>query len=182
MKKFLYLWLSLIVIVSSVFSITVAQNGENEYNQDANQQNQTVTQDSNNNWDWVVSNPMDMLDSIKHDANKRRSDEVQNTKLDNTISECDEVWVWLWFTITKTICNIKKNIHSYLQYAVFAWLTLATIFIIRNGFQLVTSSDRGKQMWTFKNNIIHIIIWVVLLISFYYILDIFVTLVNFVTE
>jgi hypothetical protein len=168
MKRILYLWLSTIVVICSIFSITLAQEKSDRWK-----------------WDWTVNqDPIGVLDSVKRNANKDRSNEVQNTKLDYTMSECiwDSIWGWVWFTITKTLCNIKVNIRAYLQYTVFAWLTLATIFLIRNGFRLVTSSDKWKQMWIFKKNIIYIIIWVVLLISFYYILDIFVTLVNFVTE
>jgi hypothetical protein len=174
MKKTLYLWLSLLVIISSITSISLAQDPTpgNEKKGDS-QGEWTVEQD-----------PIWVLDTVKRNANKDRSDEVQNTKLDYTMSECigDSVPWWAWFTITKTLCNIKVNIRAYLQYIVFAWLTLATIFLIRNGFQLVTSPDRSKQMWTFRKNITYIIIGVILLISFYYILDIFVTLVNFVTE
>jgi hypothetical protein len=46
----------------------------------------------------------------------------------------------------------------------------------------VTASDRGKQMSEFKKNFIYIIIWVVLLISFYYIIDVFVSFVNLIAE
>ena len=173
MKKILYLWLSLVVIISSLFSVSLAQKSVGNNNPSNGQGEWTVEQD-----------PIWVLDTVKRNANKDRSDEVQNTKLDYTMSECigDSVPWWAWFTITKTLCNIKVNIRAYLQYIVFAWLTLATIFLIRNGFQLVTSPDRWKQMWVFKKNVTYIIIGVVLIISFYYILDIFVTLVNFVTD
>lgn len=173
MKKTLYLWLSLVVIISWTFSISLAWQAEEKDTQSNAQGEWTVKQD-----------PIWVLDTVKRNANKDRSDEVQNTKLDYTMSECigDSVPWWAWFTMTKTLCNIKVNIRAYLQYIVFAWLTLATIFLIRNGFQLVTSPDRWKQMWVFKKNVTYIIIGVVLIISFYYILDIFVTLVNFVTD
>lgn len=173
MKRILYLWLSLLVIISSITSISLAQDPTpgNEKKGDT-QGEWTVEQD-----------PIWVLDTVKRNANKDRSDEVQNTKLDYTMSYCNEaIGGWVWFTITKTICNIKMNMRNYLQYIIFAWLTLATIFLIRNGFKLVTSPDRWKQIWVFKKNVTYIIIGVVLLISFYYILDIFVTLVNFVTE
>lgn len=172
MKKTLYLWLSLVVIISWTFSISLAWQAEEKDTQSNAQGEWTVKQD-----------PIWVLDTVKRNANKDRSDEVQKTKLDYTMSYCNEaIWGWAWFTITKTICNIKMNMRNYLQYVIFAWLTLATIFLIRNGFKLVTSPDRWKQMWVFKKNVTYIIIGVVLLISFYYILDIFVTLVNFVTE
>jgi hypothetical protein len=61
-------------------------------------------------------------------------------------------------------------------------LSAATILLIWNGFKLVTSSDREKQMTTFKKNLIYIIIWVVLLVAFYFIIDVFVSFVNLVGE
>ena len=128
---------------------------------------------------------MTVLDSVKWNANKNRSEQVQKTKLDNTTSRyCNELGVSVEsnFTITKTLCNIKMNISSYLEYLIYIWLTAATIFIIRNWFQLVTSPDRGKQIWVFKKNIIYIVVGVILLISFYYIIDIFVSMVKLVAE
>jgi hypothetical protein len=56
------------------------------------------------------------------------------------------------------LCNIKANLGNYLQYVVYIGLTAATILLIRNGFKLVTASDRGKQMSEFKKNFIYIII------------------------
>jgi hypothetical protein len=62
----------------------------------------------------------------------------------------------------------------------YIWLTGATIFIIRNWFKIVTATDKEKQIWVFKKNMINLIIWVILLTSFYFILDAFVSVVNFV--
>jgi hypothetical protein len=64
----------------------------------------------------------------------------------------------------------------------FIWLAAATILIIWNGFKLVTSPDRDKQMTTFKKNLIYIIIWVTLLLGFYYFLDIYVWIINLFSD
>jgi hypothetical protein len=64
----------------------------------------------------------------------------------------------------------------------FIWLAAATILLIWNWFKLVTSSDRGKQMTTFKKNLIYIIIWVTLLLWFYYFLDIYVWIINLFSD
>jgi 4-hydroxybenzoate polyprenyltransferase len=64
----------------------------------------------------------------------------------------------------------------------FIGLTAATILLIRNWFLIVKSTDREKQIWVFKKNLLYIVIWVFLLIWFYYIIDIFVSVVNIVTE
>ena len=129
------------------------------------------------------TSPIQVLNAVKWNANKHKSEEVQKTELDvvNSI-DCDEIAVGTNFTITRTLCSIKKHSQSYLEYVIYVWLTAATIFLIRNGFQLVTAPDRWKQIWIFKKNLKYIIIWVILLISFYYILDIFVTTVNLIAE
>ena len=163
MKKIIYLSLSLFVLLWSIFSISFAQQdpGGRAYDK----------------------SPIDVLNAVKWNANKYKSEEVQNTELDKVNSiDCDEIAVGTNFTITRTLCSIKKHAQSYLEYVIYIWLTAATIFLIRNGFQLVTASDRWKQIWVFKKNLTYIIIWVILLISFYYILDIFVTTVNLVAE
>ena len=129
------------------------------------------------------NDPITVVDSFYKKANKKSSDRVQNTDLDAVTSNyCNELGVDGRFSITKTLCNIKANIWDYLQYIMYIGLSAATILLIRNGFKLVTSSDREKQMKEFTKNLINIIIWVVLLTAFYYIIDIFVSVVNLVAE
>ena len=142
---------------------------------------QSTNQQSNNSI--FNQNPVSVLDSFYTESNRNNSDIVQNTDLDWVTSNyCNELAVDGRFSITKTLCNIKLHIGDYLQYVMYIWLSAATILLIRNGFKLVTSSDRDKQMTAFKKNFIYIVIWVVLLISFYYIIDIFVSFVNLVAE
>ena len=130
---------------------------------------------------WSRNNPMSFLENVVDKANE--NDEVQNTDLDGISSKaCNELWVDGRFTFSKTLCYIKNNIKDYLDYMLYFWLTIATILIIRNGFQLVTAQDGSKQIEKFKKNMIYIVIWVVLLISFYYIIDIFISVVNLVGE
>lgn len=130
------------------------------------------------------SSPVGILEQVKQNANQKRSEEIQNTDLDNVTSKwcVDVLWNRKGFTITNTLCNIRMNIKSYLQYVVYLWLSAATIFLIRNGFQLVTSSDRSKQMGEFKKNLKYIIIGVILLVWFYYIIDIFTSVVNYIAN
>lgn len=128
-------------------------------------------------------NPVRALDTFHDKANNSSSNRVQRTDLD-TISSgpCKELSVDGRFTITRTLCNIKASVWDYLQYIMYIGLAAATILLIWNGFKLVTSSDREKQMTTFKKNLIYIIIWVVLLVAFYFIIDVFVSFVNLVAE
>lgn len=167
MKKILYLSVSLLVICWLFLSISSAQL--------------TDTPETDTSERSLSKNPADLLNAVVNKANLY--DKGQNTALNGVNSKfCDEVTAGRNFTITYTLCSIKQGIRPYLQYIIWAWLTVATILLIRNGFLLVTSTDRWKQIWVFKKNIIYIIVWVALIISFYWILDIFVSLINFIAE
>ena len=133
-----------------------------------------------NAWSFY-DNPVWLVDDIKSEANKKQSEQVQNTDLDvvtSKLSECDWIAPDSRFTLTRTFCSIKKNIKDYLQYVMYFW----TILLIINWFKIVTSKDRENAINSFKDNLRHIVIWVVLLIWFYYIIDVFVSVVNLIAE
>ena len=179
MKKVICLFMSLFVLVTFSPFVCNAQ-GKDDPNKKWIEQSET---DETHVDSRSFNSPVTVLDSVKWNANKNKSDQVQNTKLDRTTSKyCTELSVESNFTITRTLCNIKYNIRSYLEYLVYIWLTAATIFIIRNWFQLVISTDRGKEIKNFEKNIVYIVVGVILLISFYYIIDIYVSVVKLVTE
>lgn len=110
----------------------------------------------------------------------------QNTDLEkvNSVAACADLWLGADsnYTITKTLCYIKAHINDYMQYVIYIWLTAATIFLIRNGFKIVTSQDREKEVNAFKKRFMYLVIWVVLLVSFYIVIDIFVSIVNLILE
>ena len=129
--------------------------------------------------------PVAVLNEVKHEANNNPATRIQNTDLDvvtSKISECDWIAPDSRFTLTRTLCSIKAHIKDYLQYVMYIGLAAATILLIWNWFKIVTASDQWKQIGEFKKNLIYIVIWVVLLIWFYYIIDIFVSVVNLVAE
>ena len=130
--------------------------------------------------DWSFDqSPVDVLETVKKNANRKKSQEVQRTQLDGTTSKlCRDVSVDRRFTITKTLCYIKNHVWVYLQYVIYIWITVATAILIRNGFQLVTSPDREKQIKNFQKSLIYIIIWMTLLLGFYYFIDIYVWVIN----
>jgi len=133
-------------------------------------------------WDWEKS-PVKILQDVKDAANAHEGDKVQDTQLDDTTSRwCTDIGLDSRYTLTRTLCYIKNNSWSYLQYVLFTWLTLATIFIIWNGFMLVTSSNREKQISTFKTNLIYTVVWITLLLWFYYFIDIYVWIINLFTD
>jgi hypothetical protein len=117
------------------------------------------------------------------DVITEKTRDILATPRNNTTSKwCRDIWVDSRFTFTRTLCYIKNNSWGYLQYIMFIWLTVATILIIRNGFKLVTSTDKEKQFTTFKKNMIYIIIWIVLLTWFYYFIDIYIWIINLFTD
>ena len=127
--------------------------------------------------------PITIIDSVKWNANKSISDQVQRTDLDNVTSRaCAEIAVDSRFSISRTLCHLKELSKDYMQYVMYFGLVIATILIIRNWFRIVTATDREAQIKTFTKNMLYIVIWVVLLIWFYYIIDIFVSVVNLVAE
>lgn len=133
-------------------------------------------------WDWEKS-PVKILQDVKDASTAHEGDKVQDTQLDDTTSRwCTDIGLDSRYTLTRTLCYIKNNSWSYLQYVLFTWLTLATIFIIWNGFMLVTSSNREKQISTFKTNLIYTVVWITLLLWFYYFIDIYVWIINLFTD
>lgn len=143
-----------------------------------------LTDDGEKTTSWkFTDDPTDLLKMVHHKANEDNGSRVQVTPVNNVtskVSYCDIAITDKRFTLTKTFCSIKLAIKWYLQYIMYIWLTGATIFIIRNWFKIVTATDKEKQIWVFKKNMINLIIWVILLTSFYFILDVFVSVVNFV--
>ena len=126
------------------------------------------------------SEPIKFLDQANYQANT--TDPIQNTDLNQVNSTSDTCGFESQFTFSRTLCFIKEHINNYLDYVLYIWLTAALILIIRNGFKLVTAQDGSKQMTTFKKNMLYIAIWVILLIWFYYIIEIFVSVVNLLGE
>lgn len=133
-------------------------------------------------WNFNWDSPISLVNEVQIKANEKKSQRIQRTQYDAVSTKCDEIGVDVWFTISRTLCNLKVLSRNYLQYVMYFWLAAATILIIRNWFKIVTSSDREKQIWTFKKNMLYITVWVVLLIWFYYIIELFVTVVNLVAE
>jgi hypothetical protein len=168
MKKFCLVVLSLFLIWGTLFCPTYAQNDPESEKED------------HSKWEFT-DKATDLLKKTYREANDGEGSKVQATPLDSVSSKyCSDLSTPSNFTISRTLCNIKSWIKWYLQYIMYIWLVWATIFIIRNGFQVVTASDKEAQMKTFKKNMINLIIWVLLLTCFYFILEAFVSVVNFI--
>lgn len=125
-------------------------------------------------------NPIIFLDRVYEETNKKESTKVQDTKMDAVTSDSTPVIEDRRFTISNTVWWVVENLHHYLQYVMFVWFAMATIFIIINWFKFVT---KWEAHWKdFKKNIIYTIVWVGLLVAFYYIIDVFTALANMFLE
>lgn len=124
--------------------------------------------------------PVKFVDEIYDKANKQHATKVQDTAFDTINSDNTSVSGRSKFTFTNTIVYVVENLHHYLQYVMFAWLALATIFIIINWLKFVTKWE--AHMKDFKKNIVYTIIWVWLLVAFYYVIDVFTALANMFLE
>jgi len=130
--------------------------------------------------------PIQVLDNVVDNANKNPSEEVQNTRMDTVTSRggpfCKNANIDGRYTLSNTLCYISDRLYFYLQYVVYIALAVATLFLIWNGFQLVVSDDKASQIKTFKKNMMNIGIWVILVVAFYIIIDIFVSIVNLIAD
>ena len=137
MKKLTYLLLTIFILLELPISICLADKKSGR---------------SFNN------SPVSIFDEVKDKANKD-TDKVQDTKLDPINSKSsNELGVDSRFTITKTLNFIKDNIQDYLQYVMFFGFSLATLFLVWNGFKLVTSQDREKEIKSFTKKVIYTVI------------------------
>ena len=168
MKKIFLALISLVLLGGAFFQPTYAQESPAE-------------KEMKEEWKFDTKNPVDLVKKVYREANDDNGSRVQRTAADNINSKyCDELWLSSNFTLARTLCSIKYSIRGYLQYIIYIWLAAATIFIIRNWFKIVTATNKEDQMKTFKKNMVNLIIWVILLTSFYFILEVFVSAVNFI--
>lgn len=122
--------------------------------------------------------PTTLLDAFVDKAND--DGRIQNTSL-NGITSLDAGHSGNPnMKITNTLMRITKNIHVYLQWIVFFAFSLATILIIYNGFLMVTNVVHNKgDLKKIKTNFVYLGIGVVILVGFYFLMDLVVALINF---
>lgn len=125
--------------------------------------------------------PTKLLDAVAWLSNK--TNKIQDTALDGVTSQSSSCGI-VWGNLTKTLCYLKENIHPYIQWIVYAWLALSLIFLIYNGFKMVTNVMNGWEgdIAKVRTNILYIWIGVIILTGFYYILDIIMAIINFLFE
>jgi hypothetical protein len=124
-------------------------------------------------------NPMQMLDNFAHKVNKE--DRIQDTAL-NDISNIQ--WQYASeYKITNTLDSIRIQIAPYIQWTMYIWLSLAVLWIIYNGFLMVTNSihENGTSEKV-KNRIINICIGVGLLTWFYIIIQLLLASISYILK
>jgi len=114
-------------------------------------------------WSWDGS-ATQILDKMK-------DDNVQKTALDTSITTTQK-----W--ITSTLEWIKRGSTWYLQWLAYIWLWIALILIIYNGIMLLISGlTWSDEMWKFKKRFTSLVIWVVILTSWYLIIKFVVSII-----
>jgi len=109
--------------------------------------------------------PMKILNNLK-------DSEVQKTALDN-ITDDSTKW------IASTLDEIRKDSGWYLQWIAYFWLSIALILIIYNWIMLIISWGTGSdEMWKFKKRFVNLVIWVVVLTSWYLIIKFSVSIIQ----
>ena len=124
-----------------------------------------------------ATNPVSLLDALVDKANE--DGRIQNTSMDGVTSlAAGESWN-LSMRITNTLMWISKNIYPYIQWICFFGFILAIILLIYNGFLMVTNAlHNGGKLEKVQKNFVSIGIGVVILVGFYFLLDIIVAVIN----
>ena len=100
-----------------------------------------------------------------------KDEDVQQTALDNATTSSTK-WV------TSTLQAIKQSSTWYLQWIAYIWLGIALILIIYNGIMLLISGITwSDEMWKFKKRFVSLVIWVVILTSWYLVIKFVVSII-----
>ena len=122
------------------------------------------------------SDPLVIFETMVDDANSDGY-AIQETAMDG-ISDMEGEYQRS-YKVSNTLDYVRKNLDPYLQWAIYAGLVLATIWIIYVWFLIVTNAIHKQWDWTkVKTSMVHILIWVFLLSGFYFIIKIVVALIT----
>jgi len=103
--------------------------------------------------------------------NELKDSDVQKTALDNAVW-ANTKWV------TDTLVAVKQSSGGYLQWIAYLGLGISLILIVYNGIMLLISGITGSdEMWKFKKRFVSLILWVVILTSWYIIIKFVVSII-----
>lgn len=138
----------------------------------------TETRESIKSWWNDGTSASEIFDKIIRDANQW--EKIQNTALDKT--NASEWRFTGGYRITNTIDVLKDKINPYLQWFLFASLSIATILIIIVGVQLVTSSQSSYDMKKAIAKLKNIGIWIVLITGVYALIKLFMVALVYILK
>lgn len=123
--------------------------------------------------------PMQMLDNFAWKVNQE--DRIQDTVV-NDISNIQ--WQYVSeYKISNTLDSIRMQIAPYIQWIMYIGLSIAVLWIIYNGFLMVTNSLHGNWDSTkVKNRITNIAIWVGLLTWFYVVIELLLASISYLLK
>ncbi len=123
--------------------------------------------------------PMQMLDNFAWKVNQE--DRIQDTAL-NDISNIQ--WQYASeYKISNTLDSIRMQIAPYIQRVMYIGLSIAVLWIIYNGFLMVTNSVHGEwDSEKVKNRITNIAIWVGLLTWFYVVIELLLAGISYLLK
>jgi hypothetical protein len=130
----------------------------------------------NGSWWDRGSDPLVIFESMVDEANNDGY-AIQETALDGISDQ--QWWYAKSYKISNTLDYVRKNLDPYLQWIIYTWLVLATIWLIYIGFLLTTNALHKQWDWTkMKTSIMHILLWVFILSWFYLIIKVMVALIT----
>lgn len=122
-------------------------------------------------WDkW--SSPEDVLEAVARWANDDYL--IQDNELDDIDGS-----QWPYpsnMRIANTLSSFWQQIAPYLQWVVYIWLVAAVVMIIIQAYRLVVWWE--SEQWDAKEKITNVLIWVLILGTFYLIIQVFVAVIN----
>ncbi len=132
-------------------------------------------------WRWgnYGSRPIEVLDSVRDNANDDRDYRIQDTALDQAMEGVDVGYEG--YTIRNTIQAIIDHAHIYLQWMLYIGLSVATILLIYNGLLMVTGAfHKSGDFATIKKNLSKIAIGILLMTGFWWIVKLLLAGINMV--
>lgn len=129
-------------------------------------------------WRWGSwwSSPLQVFEQVVNEANHWNYN-IQETALDGVT---DLEWTYpRQYKISNTLDYFRQHIDPYIQWAVYIWLIVSTVWLIICGFLMVTGwVTKSSGFDKVKSKIINALLWVFVLSGFYLIIKLIVWIIN----
>lgn len=115
-------------------------------------------------WGWVQDDPLQVLDRLKSNTQKTRLDDVPLSEGSDT-------------PIFDTLKEIADRLGPYIQWAIYIWLSVATILLIFNWVLLVISPLKDTYA-NVKTRVTSILMWVAMLTGFFLVIKLIMSIIS----